>query len=126
MRLKSSDMFRNMFTQQEEFLNLLTEKRNHPEFPLDISKKESQTFLKTLSHECMHELFEANMHLKNSKMHRSTELQDFDKEAYIEEIADVFHYLIGICIYSGIDIETVFDAFMKKGEKNFSRINSGY
>jgi hypothetical protein len=120
------DKFLEMYEQQRQFLELLREKRDHPDFPVDLSKKESQQFLKHLAHECMHELFEANMLLKNSKSHRATQLADFDREAYLEELSDVLHYLVGILIYSGITPEEMYDMYMKKGEVNINRINGGY
>ena len=120
------DMFSQMFHQQEKFLKLLRDEREHPDFPLNLSEKESQQFLKSLSHECMHELFESNMLLKNSKKHRTTEFNDFDRESYKEELSDVLHYLIGILIYSGIPVEEMFEMYMKKGQVNIDRINSGY
>ena len=123
---KNEDMFLTMFRQQREFLELLRDKRDHPDFPLNLSVKESQQFLKSLSHECMHELFESNMLLKNSKKHRTTEFIDFDRESYKEELSDVMHYLIGILIYSGISVEEMFEMYMKKGQVNIDRINSGY
>ena len=123
---KNEDMFLTMFRQQQEFLELLRDKRDHPDFPLNLSVKESQQFLKSLSHECMHELFESNMLLKNSKKHRTTEFIDFDRESYKEELSDVMHYLIGILIYSGISVEEMFEMYMKKGQVNIDRINNGY
>ena len=120
------DKFESMYTQQLKFLDLLREKRDHPSFPLDLSEKKSQQFLKHLSHECMHELFESNMLLKNSKSHRSTEFKDFDREGYKEELSDVLHYLIGILIYSGITMEEMYEMYMKKGKINIDRINGGY
>jgi len=120
------DKFEQMYVQQTDFLELLRDKRHHPNFPLDLSKKENQQFLKTLSHECMHELFESNMLLKNAKSHRNTEFKDFDRESYKEELSDVLHYLIGILIYSGISKEEMFEMYMKKGQINIERINGGY
>lgn len=120
------DMFSQMFHQQQEFLEILRDQRAHPDFPLNLSNKESQQFLKSLSHECMHELFESNMLLKNSKKHRTTEFNDFDRESYKEELSDVLHYLIGILIYSGISVEEMFEMYMKKGQINIDRINNGY
>ena len=42
------DKFEQMYAQQSGFLELLRDKRQHPNFPLDLSKKENQQFLKTL------------------------------------------------------------------------------
>lgn len=120
------DRFAQMFCQQVEFNELLRDKRDHPNFPLDLSIKENQQFLKSLAYECMHELFESNMLLKNTKKHRSTELTGFDREAYKEELCDVLHYLVGIMIYSGISANEMFETYMKKGKINVERINGGY
>jgi len=120
------DKFEQMYKQQQDFLELLRDERDHPNFPLDLTEKESQQFLKHLSHECMHELFESNMLLKNSKKHRTTEFKDFDRDSYMEELSDVLHYLVGILIYSGISVEEIFEAYMKKGQVNLGRINGGY
>lgn len=120
------DDLATMFEQQKLFLNLLRDKRGHPDFPLDLSQKKNQQFLKTLAFECMHELFEANLLLKNSKSHRVTEFNEFDRESYVEEISDVFHYLFGILICSGITKDEIYNAYMKKGNINIDRINGGY
>ena len=122
----TKDSFHSMFQQQQEFVELLRDKRSHPDFPLDLSQKENQQFLKSLSHECMHELFESNMLLKNSKKHRSTQFSDFDRESYVEELSDVLHYLIGILIYSGVTPKEMYEMYMKKGKINIDRINEGY
>ena len=126
LRAAKMDKFESMYIQQLEFLDLLRDKRDHPDFPLDLNEKKSQQFLKHLSHECMHELFESNMLLKNSKSHRNTEFKDFDRESYKEELSDVLHYLIGILIYSGITMEEMYNMYMKKGQVNIDRINGGY
>ena len=118
--------FETMFEQQKEFLELLRDKRDFPNFPLDLSEKKNQQFLKSLAHECMHELFESNMLLKNAKSHRSTEINDFDRDSYTEELSDVLHYLIGILLYSGISYEEMYEMYMKKGQINLDRINGGY
>jgi len=121
-----SDRLTQMFEQQQEFIKLLQEKRGHPEIPLDLKQKESQQFLKSLSHECMHELFESNLLLKNSKRHRATEITEFDRESYMEELSDVLHYFIGILKCSGITAEEIFVVYMRKGQVNIDRVNSGY
>lgn len=122
----SEDKLVSMYEQQKKFNILLRDKRNHPDFPLDLTQKKNQQFLKSLAHECMHELFEANLLLKNTKQHRVTDMPEFDRESYKEELSDVLHYLMGIIIYSGISCEEIFEAYMKKGEVNFKRIDENY
>jgi hypothetical protein len=122
----SMDKLEEMYNQQKDFNSLLRDERGHPNFPLDLSQKKNQQLLKTLAHECMHELFEANHLLKNSKAHRVTEVKEFDRDSYKEELVDALHYFFGIVIYSGISVDELHEAFIKKGEINVQRVKSGY
>jgi dimeric dUTPase (all-alpha-NTP-PPase superfamily) len=115
-----------MWNQQESFMKLLQEKRNFPSFPIDPTSKSGQKLLKGITHECMHELFEANQALKNSKDHRATDVNEFDKEHYVEELVDALHYFFEIAILSGISMEELYDAYLKKGQINIERIENGY
>jgi cytoplasmic iron level regulating protein YaaA (DUF328/UPF0246 family) len=108
------DKLDEMYNQQSSFNALLRDERQYPDFPLDLTLKNNQQILKGLAHECMHELFEANHLLKNSKNHRVTEIKEFDRESYKEELVDALHYFFGIVIYSGITVEELHEAFIKK------------
>jgi hypothetical protein len=116
----------DMWDQQKSFMDLLREHRNFPAFPVDTTTKSGQKILKSITHECMHELFEANLLLKNSKEHRATNICEFDRENYVEELADVLHYFFEIAILSGISLEELYSTYMKKGETNIVRIKEGY
>lgn len=120
------DKLEEMYEQQRSFNSLLRDERNHPQFPLDLSVKKNQQFLKSLTHECMHELFESNHLLKNSKNHRVTEIAEFDRESYKEELCDALHYFMGIIIYSGISCDELYTAFMNKGKVNVDRVRNNY
>lgn len=120
------DKLQEMWLQQKEFMTLLQQKRNFPSFPVDPSSKSGQKFLKGITHECMHELFEANQALKNSKDHRATDIEEFDRDHYVEELVDALHYFFEIAILSGISLEELYSAYIKKGETNINRIESGY
>ena len=120
------DCLKQMFDQQEDFMKLLKEKRSFPDFPVDISKKESQKQIKQISYEVMGELWEALSELKNSKEHRITEFAEVDKEHLIEEFSDALHYFIEILILMGVSYQELFKSYMKKGDVNVNRINSGY
>jgi dimeric dUTPase (all-alpha-NTP-PPase superfamily) len=122
----SEDRLNNMFEQQRAFMRLLQEKRGFPEFPVDIKSKEGQKFLKSITHDCMGELFEANQHLKNSKGHRATEVTDIDRDAYVEELVDSLHFFFEIVILSGVSLDEIYEAYLNKGNINVSRINGGY
>lgn len=120
------DKLDEMYEQQKNFNSLLHKEREYPNFPLDLTQKKNQQLLKSLAHECMHELFEANHLLKNSKTHRITDVKDFDRESYKEELVDALHYFLGIVIYSGISVDELHEAFMKKGQINVERLRGGY
>jgi len=121
-----SDKLQKMWDQQFAFMKLLQEKRGFPDFPVDITSKSGQKFLKNITHECMGELFEANQELKNSKNHRATEISHIDRDAYVEELVDSLHFFFEIVIASGVTLDELYDSYMKKGEINFSRIENGY
>ena len=120
------DKFEAMWEQQKKFMLLLQDKRDFPAFPVDITSKSGQQFLDGIVYHAIKELIESSNHLKNSKSHRITELKDVDMEAYKEELADVYHLLNEVCIASGISSDELYEAYMKKGEKNVERIKNGY
>lgn len=105
---------------------LLQARRNFPDFPVDMTSKSGQKFLKGITHECMHELFEANLLLKNSKDHRATDVSEFNREDYIEELVDALHYFFEIAISSGVSMDELHEAYIKKGQINIDRIENGY
>lgn len=120
------DRLKEMWSQQKDFMYLLCEERSFPKFPTDITSKAGQQFLEGISFHLMKELFEAGLHLKNSKSHRATEIKEVDRDAYKEELVDVLHLFFEICIAAGINLEELYDAYMKKGIVNFERIRNGY
>jgi hypothetical protein len=122
----SSDRLQEMWDQQFAFMKLLQEKRSWPDFPTDISSKKGQKFLKDITHHVMDELFEAGQHLKNAKSHRATEIPEVDKDAYTEELVDALHLFLELVIVSGITLDELFHAYMKKGIVNKNRIENGY
>lgn len=121
-----SDRLEMMWQQQLNFMKLLQEKRNFPQFPTDISSKKGQQFLKDIRNHLMEELFEAGQHLKNAKSHRATELPEVDREAYVEELVDALHLYIELAIASGVTLDELFEAYMQKGDVNCERIKGGY
>jgi dimeric dUTPase (all-alpha-NTP-PPase superfamily) len=122
----SENKFQEMWEQQHEFMELLREKRNFPTFPVDLTSKSGQKFLRSVTYECMGELFEANQELKNSKGHRATDVREIDKEAYLEELCDSMHYFLEIVIASGFTLEEFVEAYLAKGRINHKRICDGY
>ena len=121
-----ADQFLEFWDDQRQFMQLLVEKRGFPQFPLDMNEKESQRFIKSIIQDAAHELHETIGELRNSKRHRAANIQDFDRDAYLEEIVDTYKFLLEILILSGISIDEFRDAFFKKSKINIERINEGY
>lgn len=124
--MTKKDRLSLMFEQQKNFMDLLQEKRNFPNYPVDLSTKTGQKFCKSVAYEMMGELFEAIQELKNSKDHRVSHESDLNKSALVEELADVLHYYNELLILMNVSPDDIYEAYMAKGEINEKRIKNGY
>ncbi len=118
-----------MFDLQEKFMLRLQErdgKEKMPEWPLNIAQKSAQKLCKSLSYESINELVEATQLLKNSKSHRVTDIPDFDREKFLEEIVDSQKYVLELLIFLGVTSEEFFRAYCKKDKIINQRIDDGY
>ena len=119
-----------MFQKRLEFINEMKEtiKGSYPEFPLDMSKKESQQVCRDLALKGVEEMFEALQHLKNWKPHRQTDLSEvsIDKDEFLEEIVDAFNYFFAMLIVTGFNQEDLFYAFLVKDDIIRKRLKNGY
>ena len=71
-------------------------------------------------------MFEALQHLKNWKPHRSTEVKDFNREEFLEEVVDAFNYFLSLLVLTGVSADELFDAYSKKDQVIHKRLKSGY
>lgn len=124
--MSDTDKLESMFADQHEYMQMLREHRSFPDYPVDLTSKDGQKLVKSISYECADELCEARQLLKNSKSHRAADIRTFDRDDYIEELTDALHYMIEIALVSGISVEELYAAYMKKGKINKQRIVSGY
>jgi hypothetical protein len=119
-----------MFQKRLEFINEMKEtiKGSYPDFPLDISQKESQQVCRELALKGVEEMFEALQHLKNWKPHRQTDLsgEQFDHDEFLEEIVDAFNYFFAMLIVTGFNENDLFDAFLVKDDIIRKRLKDGY
>lgn len=122
---ESENKLKQMLDQQEQFMRLLQKKRSFPEFPVDLTSKAGQKLIKNIMYECGDELHEARQHLKQ-KDHRVSNMNEVDRQQYVEELTDALHYFFEIVIASGISIDEMFEAYMAKGRINFQRIEDDY
>ena len=74
----------------------------------------------------MGELFEAVQELKNSKTHRMSEISEFDRDKFLEELVDAFKYFLEILIFVGVTPEEFFSAYKQKDEVLHKRIDENY
>ena len=123
------DNLENIFLMRESFMEMIKEKypKSYPQnWPLDISKKDSQVVLRETALKGVEEMFEALGHLKNWKPHRDKELPEIDRDAFLEEIVDSFNYFFSLAILCGITAEDFYDAFLKKDVIIRDRLKQGY
>lgn len=97
-----------------------------PDWPLDLSKKENQQHVRDMALRGVEEMFEALQHLKNWKPHRKTEITEFDREEFLEEIVDAFNYFLSILVLTGFDDCDLMNAYRRKDEIINERLRTGY
>ena len=122
------DRLKEVFTLREDFMRTLREGKPHtsPAWPVDLSDKMAPQHIRDIALRGVEEMFEALQHLKNWKPHRTTEVKEFNKEEFLEEIVDAFNYFFSLLILVGFDDEDLFEAYKKKDAIIHARIGSGY
>lgn len=108
-------------------MKLLRESRpGFPAWPIDIESKQGQVTCRDVVHCSIEELHEALRELKNVKKHRATEIKEFDRAKFVEELTDVAHYFYELLILVGVTPDEFFNAYIAKGSINEKRILGGY
>jgi hypothetical protein len=124
----STDKLESMFELREEFMQLLCERFSgyYPEWPVDVTKKESQILLRDVTLKGVEEMFEALQELKNAKSHRQTDVPHLNREAFLEEIVDAMKYFFTTLKLVGITPDELHSAYLKKHDKICRRLRDGY
>jgi len=124
----SNDMLIDIFDKREHFMKMIKDKipTSYPEWPVDISTKQSQQICRDLAPKGVEEMFEALGHLKNWKSHRMTDIPSVDRDEFLEEIVDAFNYFYSLMILIGVDVDEFKNAFDKKHEIILNRLKDGY
>ena len=124
----SANSLEHLFDLRMKFLSSL--KKNVPgsvhEFPMDPSSKQSQIILRETALRGVEEMFEALQLLKNTKPHRKTDVSEFDREYFLEEVVDAFNYFFNMLLYVGVTPEEFVQAYEKKHKIILRRIEEGY
>lgn len=122
------DKLNIMFKKRQHFMRSLKNKKpeEYPSWPIDLSNKRDQQHIRDMALRGVEEMFEALQHLKNWKPHRDTDVPEFDREEFLEEVVDAFNYFFSVLILTGVDAEELFEAYDKKDEIIHRRLSGGY
>ena len=100
---ETHDRLTNMFVKQEALMKRYAERDSEfPKWPIDVTNKKSQKFVRDQLVNAADELFEATRELKNYKQHRETNITTFDKNSFLEECIDAQKFLFEALILMGI------------------------
>ena len=118
------DRLDEIFALREEFMQKISSAipGAYPEWPVDLSEKTNQKAIREFAFRGMEELFEALLHLKNWKDHRSGDAE-FDRAEFLEEMIDAYKYFTAILVLVGVDSEEFFAAYVNKHNKICSRLD---
>ena len=124
----STDKLNEMFELQQQFMHMLCDRFEgyYPAWPIDVTKKESQTLLRDVTLKGVEEMFEALQELKNAKSHRQTDVPDLDRDAFLEENVDALKYFFTTLMLVGITPDELHTAYVKKHQKICKRLQEGY
>ena len=122
------DKLDEMFRLRQDFMKSMKKSKPgiYPEWPVDISEKASQQLLRDTALKGVEEMFEALGHLKNWKPHRTTEITEFDRDEFLEEIVDAFNYFFSILVLTGVTSDELYDTYVKKDDIIHKRLQTGY
>ena len=122
------DKLDEMFRLRESFMHAMRETKPDAclTWPVDIKKKESQQHLRDTALKGVEEMFEALQHLKNWKPHRETEVTEFDREEFLEEVVDAFNYFFSLLVLTGVSSDELFNAYTSKDSIIHKRLKTGY
>ncbi len=125
---KNDDRLAQIFAMRSNFLQAMKEKipKAQPELPIEISSKTGQQYCRDIALRGVEEMFEALQHLKNWKTHRLTDVPDFDRGEFLEEIVDAFNYFFALLIAVDCDEDEFFEAFLKKDKIIHDRLKNKY
>jgi hypothetical protein len=124
----TKDKLDEMFILRERFMHAIRERQpeEYPAWPIDLGDKASQQHARDLVLRGVEEMFEALQHLKNWKPHRQTEVKDFDRSEFVEEMVDAFNYFLSVLILTGVTSDELHQMYCKKDGIIHNRLQTGY
>lgn len=125
---EDGDMLANIFHRQQELEDKYEDIEAANGFPhptgADLDDAATQWFLKDAAYRVVEELSEATNCLKNKPWKTSQVVTD--KDHFYEELADAWHFMVRLTIYSGLSSEDLYKLYFKKSEVNKFRQETNY
>ena len=123
------DILATMFAQQQEHMRAYSDIQHttpkiDPHQWGDIQSPLVQAKIRESAGYTVGELYEAVNLLKNKPWKQS--FRTTDRDAFLEELADVWHFFIELHLLAGVDPEEVFRQYFMKSLKNVQRRDEGY
>lgn len=122
------DRLENIFKLREDFMISLREVKPHtsPSWPVDLSDKMSQQHIRDMALRGVEEMFEALQHLKNWKPHRTTEIKEFSRDEFLEEVVDAFNYFLSVLVLVGVSADDLYEMYCRKDKVIHERLSTNY
>ena len=117
-----NDRLTEIFDMRVRFMEAL----GSTDWPLDLSQKKNQQYVRDIALRGVEEMFEALQHLKNWKPHRQTDISDFDRDEFLEEVIDAFNYFFELILLTGFTGDDFFEMYQKKDKVIHDRLKTGY
>lgn len=123
-----SDRLAEIFEMRVKFMQALKDSNasGATEWPLDLSQKKNQQYVRDIALRGVEEMFEALQHLKNWKPHRVTDIAEFNRDEFLEEVIDAFNYFFELVLLTGFSADEFFEMYQRKDKVIHDRLNSGY
>ena len=71
-------------------------------------------------------MFESLAHIRGWKPHRLTEINEFDRDSFLEEYIDAFNYFISVLVMLNVTPDELFEAYKKKDKIIHDRLEHNY
>ncbi len=122
------DKLEELFTLRTRFMTELRERKpdEYPTWPVDLGTKKDQQHVRDMALRGVEEMFEALQHLKNWKPHRTTEITEFDRDEFLEEVVDAFNYFLSLLVLTGFSSDDLYEMYVKKDEIIHERLKGDY
>jgi len=113
------DNLDSIFYFQKQFMHQLK-----LQYPVNLNTLEGQQVVREVMFFMTQEIYEGAEWMKNKPWRQTTTPLEIEK--FKEEIADIFHFFIELCIVCGIEANELKELYHKKLRENYDRQKRGY